>query len=262
MRTANMVMLAHNYNGIFNHKGWLASEKLDGVRAVWDGTQLVTRTGKVLHAPQSFLMHLPHNVGYAIDGELWEGIGMFQQTVGKVRAHHGDWSSIKFMAFDLVDTQTNFDDRLDMLLDIETENSFFTDRFQVVDQVTIHDEHDLLIFEQKVLQKHGEGVMLKNPLSYYEDKRSKNLLKVKRFITTEGVVVGFKPGEGKHEGRVGAYELDWGGSTTVFVGTGMSDAEREIGYIKLGDKITFSYFELTDAGVPRFPSFVCKRDYE
>ena len=38
-----------------NVSGWLASEKLDGVRAYWDGENLLSRQGKKLNAPLSFL---------------------------------------------------------------------------------------------------------------------------------------------------------------------------------------------------------------
>jgi hypothetical protein len=52
---------------------WL-SEKLDGVRAFWDGVRLYSKQGHVLHAPKWFSNFLPKNV--ALDGELWyEGEG-------------------------------------------------------------------------------------------------------------------------------------------------------------------------------------------
>ena len=47
-----------------NVSGWLASEKLDGVRAYWDGR----RQGKKLNAPQCFTKNLPN---FALDGELY-----------------------------------------------------------------------------------------------------------------------------------------------------------------------------------------------
>ena len=49
--------------------GWLISEKLDGIRAFWDGAKLLTRQGKIIPAPDSFIRDLPRDV--ALDGELW-----------------------------------------------------------------------------------------------------------------------------------------------------------------------------------------------
>ena len=50
---------------------------------------------------------------------------------------------------------------------------------------------------KKILEKKGEGLMIKNPKCKYEDKRSNNLLKIKKFDDAEATVVGFEPGEGR-----------------------------------------------------------------
>ena len=42
---------------------------------------------------------------------------------------------------------------------------------------------------QRILKLEGEGVMLKNPKSFYERKKSKNLLKIKKFEDAEAVVI-------------------------------------------------------------------------
>ena len=44
------------------------SEKLDGIRAYWDGTHLISRGGKIIHAPEWFTKNYPL---FEIDGELW-----------------------------------------------------------------------------------------------------------------------------------------------------------------------------------------------
>jgi DNA ligase-1 len=44
------------------------SEKLDGIRALWDGKKFVTRTGYVIDAPTKFSRHFPKE---HLDGELW-----------------------------------------------------------------------------------------------------------------------------------------------------------------------------------------------
>ncbi|MBI1915318.1 MAG: DNA ligase, partial [Planctomycetes bacterium] len=62
-------------------------------------------------------------------------------------------------------------------------------------------------------------------------------------------------GKGKHKGRLGAVEVVLADGTRFSVGTGFSDAERE-NPPPVGAVITFRYQELSDGGVPRFPSFV------
>ena len=102
--------------------------------------------------------------------------------------------------------------------------------------------------------------MLRKPHSAYEHKRSSALLKVKRFDSGEAKVIGHAAGTGKHMGRLGALVCQF--KDVIFnVGTGFSDAQRESAP-GVGASITFSFFGLTDGGVPRHPSFVAVRDYE
>ena len=57
--------------------GWWLSEKLDGVRAYWDGTRLLSRTGIRYWAPDWFLAALPAEL--ALDGELGPGDAQLNQ---------------------------------------------------------------------------------------------------------------------------------------------------------------------------------------
>ena len=76
------VMLAKTWSGT-DPAGWWMSEKLDGVRAWWNGYRLTTRTGNEIHAPASFVASLP--VGITLDGELWAGRRTFQSVSGAYR---------------------------------------------------------------------------------------------------------------------------------------------------------------------------------
>ena len=76
------------------------SEKLDGVRAVWDGQVLRFRSGRVIVAPAWFLLALPK---LALDGELWIGRGTFDRLSGVVRQSEPDdmaWREVKYLVFD------------------------------------------------------------------------------------------------------------------------------------------------------------------
>ncbi len=73
--------------------------------------------------------------------------------------------------------------------------------------------------------------------------------------TAEAVVIGHEPGKGKHKGRVGALLCKLPNGKQFSVGTGLSDAERQAPPA-IGETITFRYQELTDGGIPRFPSYL------
>lgn len=77
-------------------------------------------------------------------------------------------------------------------------------------------------------------------------------LKVKKQITHDVKVVGYQPGKGRHEGRMGALITNKGK-----VGTGFTDAER-IEYTEayiLGKTIEVEGMELTAEGKIRHPRF-------
>ena len=97
--------------------------------------------------------------------------------------------------------------------------------------------------------------MLREPGSRYEAGRSPTLLKVKTFQDAEARVVEHLPGAGRHKGRLGALLAELPDGTSFSIGTGFSDAERE-DPPAVGSVVTFRYQELSDRGVPRFPSFV------
>src|SRR5205823_9505888 len=62
-------------------------------------------------------------------------------------------------------------------------------------------------------------------------------------------------GAGRHKGWLGALLVYLPDGTTFAVGTGFSDAERGEPP-SVGSVITFRYQELSEGGVPRFPSYV------
>ena len=62
------LLLAERWDGAMNLAGWWMSEKLDGVRAYWNGKMFLSRLGNELHAPDWFCAGLPDE---PLDGEFW-----------------------------------------------------------------------------------------------------------------------------------------------------------------------------------------------
>ena len=125
----------------------------------------------------------------------------------------------------------------------------------VLDQVRCASIEALKVELARVESLGGEGLMLRQPGSQYEAGRSTTLLKVKTFHDAEGRVVEHLPGKGRHAGRLGAVVVELPDGLTFSVGTGFTDAQRQ-NPPAIGSLITYRYQEMTDRGVPRFPSFV------
>ncbi|MDX2090778.1 MAG: DNA ligase [Kofleriaceae bacterium] len=251
--TAPPILLAHKWETDHDPKGWWMSEKLDGVRAYWDGEGLISRLGNRFPAPTWFTDALPKE---KLDGELWIARKQFQRTSGVVRSGGVEWTSVAYVVFDAPEIPGTFEERLAAAKTlIETAN---VDHLRMLDQVLCEGVAHLRAELARVEGLGGEGLMLREPGSAYTVGRSTTLLKVKTFHDAEARVIGHAPGAGKHKGRLGALVCQLPDGVTFNVGTGFSDAERETPPA-IGAVISFRYQELTEDGVPRFPSYVGER---
>ena len=71
-------------------------------------------------------------------------------------------------------------------------------------QTVCDDKEHLAKLMDQILGVKGEGVMLKDPDSEYEGRRSMSLLKVKRFEDAEATVIAHHKGTGRCSGMCGA----------------------------------------------------------
>ena len=105
------ILLAQVYRHQVDVSQYLVSEKLDGVRAIWDGESLRFRSGKTINAPAWFVEGLPKR---ALDGELWLGRGSFERLSGIVRRDtpsDSEWRQVRYMIFELPQAAGTFEQR-------------------------------------------------------------------------------------------------------------------------------------------------------
>jgi DNA ligase-1 len=232
------------------------SEKLDGVRAIWTGSELISRNNKPINAPEWFLKSLPD---ISLDGELHVGRGKFQETVSIVRKKKpvdAEWKSVLYSVFDAPGQFDDFSYRCSVIKAHEESDIWHgLDHFQVEGDAHVQE------FYQQLLALGAEGVMFKCPTRPYVQGRSDALLKYKPVFSEEAIVIGYQPGKGKHLGRVGALVCTAKNGAQFEIGTGLSDVQRE-NPPALGSVVTYEFGGITDGGVPRFPRFVAVRDYE
>ena len=253
------VLLAKKWEPDIDPTGWWMSPKLDGVRAYWNGEDFYSRNGLLFGAPQWMKEAMPAE---HMDGEFYTGPGLFNETVSIVRSSKsGDlWKKVQYMVFDLPQFSGPFESRVAEIARLASHSS--RKKFmQSVPQVQCRSPKHLSQFHQNVVDEGIEGTMLRQARSKYERRRSNTLLKVKDFFDDEAKIIGYQDGEGKHEGRLGAYICKLKNGKQFKVGSGMSDRERERP-LPIGSMITFRYQELTPDGIPRFPTFLSDRDYE
>jgi DNA ligase-1 len=247
------ILLAETYNGQVDVSRYLASEKLDGVRAIWDGRELRFRSGNPVHAPRWFVDALPK---VPLDGELWLGRGRFERLSGIVRKEvpvDEEWREVRYMIFELPGAPGSFGERAEAIRNLVRAAKLpwlrEIEQFPAVDRSTL--ERKL----HEVLKAGGEGLMLHRADAPYVTGRSDVLLKVKPWDDAEAVVVGHQPGKGKYAGMLGALRVRLPDGREFDLGTGFSDAQRR-DPPPVGATVTYRYRELTANGIPRFASFL------
>ena len=230
-----------------NVGGWLASEKLDGVRAYWDGRNLLSRNGKIIAAPGGWSTYFPP---FALDGELYTARGEFekiQSTVMDKTPNVTAWSEIKFYVFDVPEANGGLLERLSELEKFILQNPQAGQNLKIIKQVKVKDNAEFEAFAEAVIAKGGEGAVVREPNAPYERKRSKNA-GLMGSVTCKSIgVAGSNPDEQIASG------------VKFKVGSGFSDEDRA-NPPKIGSIITYKYQNLTAKGVPRFPVFLRVRE--
>jgi DNA ligase-1 len=276
-------MLAKEFmkGGKVDPKGWLISEKFDGYRACYDPekNKFFSRQNKPFIAPQWFIQAMPSRL---IDGELWIGRNMFQEmgTVRKKVPIDEEWLNVTFQVYDMPDEEGTFIERIRKLVKIVqlTKTKWLRIRkdlpypfnnlecpLVLAKQTVMKSDSHLDTLYKDVIKNGGEGVMLKDPNSPYEGKRSNYLLKYKPNFDAEAIIIGYKPGQGKYSGMLGGFvckqlinhdtymSIDED-EDHAFSISGMDDAIRESyeSSHPLGTIISYEHSGKTDKGKPRF----------
>ena len=247
------LLLAHVASDNIDPAPFLISEKLDGVRAYWDGKTLRFRSGNAVNAPAWFTAKLPPQ---ALDGELWLGRGRFEELSGVVRKETPDaaeWRQIKYMIFELPNAPGSFTQRYDAICDLVRQSNWL--QLQVVEQFRIGDRAGLQRKLKQVVRDGGEGLMLHRADAPYVTGRSDVLLKLKPMLDSEAKVVGHIAGKGKFEGMLGSLEVETPEGKHFRIGTGFTDSVRK-NPPAIGLTVTYQYRGLTKNGLPRFASFL------
>lgn len=349
------LMLAQTYkDGKFPTKGQMASEKMDGIRALWDGgisrgllkrdvpwanndkderyvnevyaTGLWTRYGNVLHAPDWFLDQLPD---YPLDGEMFADRRSWQllsSVIKRLIPEDYAWRKVTYNVFDVppyaaifttgLVNNPNFVKQFDVNEMIawarprikvnpryrnfaavteflqEEYGSGLYENVRPVEQTLVESTEHMMEMFGHVLDLGGEGLIVRNPKSYWEPKRSAQQFKLKADEDDEGTVVGYIWGEetdkgSKLLGMLGALILDYKGKRLKL--SGFTNAEREMtpiasdpntlqeGYyfpgqqvsnqwsslhFPIGSQVTFKFRELSDDGIPKEARYLRARNYE
>jgi len=230
---------------------WI-SEKLDGMRGYWNGKQLLTRQGNIIHSPKWFTKYWPTTV---MDGELWITRSQFQPTLSCVRKVNIDencWRKVRFMIFDLPEHVGTFTQRIKTMkkLTDKTKSAYLS----MIKQFKLKNTKQLDDTLSNIIANQGEGLMLHRGNAYYHVGRTANIMKLKRHQDAEATVIAYISGKGKYQGMLGALKVKTATGIVFKIGSGFSDDERA-NPPAIGSTITYKYNGKTQANIPRFARY-------
>tara|TARA_R110000824_G_scaffold36383_1_gene113144 strand:- start:594 stop:1499 length:906 start_codon:yes stop_codon:yes gene_type:complete len=224
-----------------------AQTKMDGMRGVIvkrDGRVTVfSRNGNTMTKLDKHFEEILKSVdNVVVDGELTvvdsdgklldrkTGNGILNKTVVETVSDE-EVSRVRFTAWDLIDV-CNFDKGVDNMTGVERLAKLRAipkhPLFEVVKTFEIANMEEAQDLFKKQLADGQEGIILKNNNHIWEDKRSKQCVKMKEVIEMDLKITGVVEGTGKASGMCGAIEVENGdGSIKSNVGTGMDDATRQ-----------------------------------
>ena len=247
-------LLAREWPAAADPAGFLVSEKLDGVRALWDGRQLRFRSGRPIAAPAWFTQRLPAE---PLDGELWLGRGRFEALSGLVRRSQPDdtgWQALRYQVFELPAAGGSFAERAASLQALAARRAAGSSWAAVLQQPA--QGRDWLAQRlATVLAAGGEGLMLHRADAPQASGRGPWLYKHKPLHDAEAMVLAHQPGHGRLQGLLGALQVRIDSGVELAIGTGFSDADRRHPPA-VGERITFTHRGHTAGGVPRFASYL------
>ena len=264
------------------------SHKLNGSRCLFYKGDLYTRSGKKYTGVEHIINDLKRvliNPNIVVDGELVRknidnisDSANFQVGVGIANSKAEIKEELKLVIFDTItvndfekgkskltysERKPEIESLRETIQQLNIENLSVVDMFyEGTDQTQIWkwldyaEEHDL------------EGVIV-NLDTPYECKRTKSLIKVKRFYTLDLQVIGYEEGSGRLSGNLGSLVVDFKGNN-VKVGSGFDDNTRkELWNMRdelIGRVIEIKYKEVskdkkTGLESLQFPIYICLRNF-
>ena len=225
---------------------WISiSRKLNGTRCAFIGDKCMTRQGKEYKGLDHIIKDL-HRLGLKncfVDGELIyknkEGLSdsvAFQKGTGIAMSKDIEKSDLKLVIFDVFPleefwngkSKESYYERKQMLIETKEDIGLFGDaeNVEIVQMCYEGTDHSQIWKWLDYAEENDwEGIIL-NLDAPYECKRTKNLIKVKKFFSCDIKCTGIEEGSGRNKGTLGALVCDYKGNK-VNVGSGFSDEDRK-----------------------------------
>ena len=272
-QTITKPMLATVYDKTRVKFPCFVQSKLDGVRSeiclIGNEVHILSRTGKEYDVPHLKRWAEGHRDLLPLDGEIYNHDELtFQQICSAVKCKSEWTDKLKYVVYDRpVPELTNKERWAEILTDLDIAGDTDGNPIELCETHVAHSHEEILRWHDYFVQKGYEGAIIRNMDGKYVEGRSNNLMKLKRFDTTEFEIVWVHEAAGQDKGTA-LFELRVPDTAWTFHARPTGSRELRAGYLRDRDKIigkmcTVRHFGYTDGGrIPRFPVALAVRDYE
>mmetsp|Transcript_20022 Transcript_20022/g.22278 ORF Transcript_20022/g.22278 Transcript_20022/m.22278 type:complete len:688 (-) Transcript_20022:161-2224(-) len=230
-------------------EGWWMCEKLDGIRALWDGKRLYSRKGNFIPAPPPFLERLPEDT--PLEGELWVGRSEFYTLMRQIYASK-NWAQIRFHVFDLpLNKADPWEKRYEQMKELIPENDPV---LRLVEHEQIKNKDHMQKKLDEIIGLGGEGVVMRKPGHLYTPGTTNSVLKIKEYFDTEVKMIAPHVTEKKSN----LLHCEMPNGLDVFVKCTTYDYNNPPPEDSV---LTISHQGLAPSGKPRYP-FLLRRRHE
>jgi DNA ligase-1 len=272
----------------------LVSPKLDGIRCVIVNGKALSRNFKPI--PNTFTRDFleAHTIN-GFDGEIMIRNADFGGVSSGIMKASGE-PDFYYNIFDYLGTTMTeetpyyerYNDLKSELADLYQSGTVFKERLKLVPHYVVRDPETLSAYEAQFLAEGYEGIMVRDPIGPYKFGRSGDdegyLLKLKRFVDDEAIVVGIEPlyhneneetqdafGNAKRshvasgmvaEEKLGAFKVQGKNGIVFNIGTGQGLTEaKRIQFWKdrkslIGKMVKYKSQVVGAKTAPRFPVWI------
>lgn len=173
IQVENKLMKGEEWDGQKDLTNWILSEKFDGIRAYWDGKNLLSKQNKIIKCPDWFTEDLPKEK--ILDGEIWLRRNSFDELNSILKSNQNEsyWLNVKLVVFDIV-CEGIFTERMKKL-----ENIQFPNHVIIPEREICQSNEHLIAKMKRIVLLGGEGLIANDPNSDYVPERTSSVIKVK-----------------------------------------------------------------------------------
>jgi len=243
-------------------KGWFISEKLGGIRCLWNGLEMWSKNGTQYNIPDYFVEKLPKS---PLDGELYMERGTLSKCMMIVKKkstdpdYNKEWNNMWFVVYDAPEAEGNFKQRLQKL------KNYFEARQETL-YVRLHEyticggKQDAQKQLEQIEKEGGEGIVLREPNSPYTKGRSKFVLERRSHFESRADVIEHIKGKNKNGAEiVASLRVRTNDGKEFLINRGITDDIRQHPPV-VGSQIIYKFSGELDSGKPKAPVFIKAAD--